>query len=524
VRPHLDDTSAASGPTALSGREQILVVDGVSKRYDAVQAVANLGLSLGRGEVLGLVGENGAGKSTLLGILNGNVVPDAGSVTIRGEPLRFGHPSEASERGIATVYQEQGLVPTLTVYENMFLGRESHFAVAGVLRRRALISSASKILDALRIDVDPTAYTGELTFAERQLVEIGKAFALTEAFNVEPIILLDEPTSALSAEEIDLLFENMRGWRERASFIFVSHRLAHVLAVCDRVAALKDGELIGEVAAAETDESALHELIVGRKRDRDYYKEDLQVEAREQLVLRARGLGHAQAFSDISLDLREGEILGVAGVAGCGKSELARALAGLEPFRRGTLEVFGRSLRSGATAEAIRRGVAYVPAERNREGVIAIHTVAANMTLPLLSRLAGPTRVLLDARAARVLVDEWIARLNIKTPSRDTPMGSLSGGNQQKVVFAKWLARRVRILVLDDPGRGLDVGAKEEIYGLLRALAGEGVATLLVSDNLPELIGLSHRVLTMRGGVLTAEIATPREAKPAETDVVRHMV
>jgi ribose transport system ATP-binding protein len=307
--------------------------------------------------------------------------------------------------------------------------------------------------------------------------------------------------------------------------VFVSHRLAHVFAVCDTIAALKDGQLIANLPAAATDESGLHEMIVGRMREAEYYKEALQVEPREaEPVVTVRGLTLPGVFEDVSFDVRGGEILGIAGVAGCGKSELARAVAGLENFRAGEIRAFDRPLPAGAIGEAIRRGIAYVPAERNREGVIAMHSVAMNMTLPLLSRLRGRGRILLSPHASRAVVDKWVDRLRVKTPSRNTAMSNLSGGNQQKVVFAKWLARGVRVFVLDDPARGLDVGAKEEIYKLLRELAAEGVATLLVSDNLPELIGLSNRIVIMRGGRVTGEIEAPRDAKPAETDVVRHMV
>ena len=519
----------ASGPATPvqdGSSDRVLALDArdLSKSYPGVRALDGVELGLARGAVLGLVGENGAGKSTLLSILNGSVRPDGGTVLIGGAELRFGHPAESAAMGIATVYQEQGLVPTLRVYENLFLGRETRFSSMGVLHRRALIASARETLDSLGIDVDPTAHTGSLSFSDRQLVEIAKAFALTAAFNVEPVLLLDEPTSALSEAEVELLLGNIRSWRDRASFVFVSHRLAHVLAVCDRIAALKDGELIAQIDAEGVDEEQLHELIVGRKRDVEYYKELRQADPGTDVVLDVRGVTRAGAFSDVTLSVHAGEIVGVAGLAGCGKSEVARAIVGLEGYDSGEVRMDGERLSTRSLAEAIRRGAGYVPAERRVEGVIGEQTLEANLTLPLLDKLRGRGHVLLRRNAARKLVMTWLERLNVKPRDPQALAANLSGGNQQKLVFAKWLARGVRLFVLDDPGRGLDVGAKEEIYALLRELCDDGVAVLMVSDNLPEVIGLSHRVVVMRDGRVTAEIAAPPRDKPSETDIVRHML
>ncbi|UGS34065.1 sugar ABC transporter ATP-binding protein [Capillimicrobium parvum] len=516
---------ADAGPATAAPPALALEALGLSKRYPGVRALAEVDLRVARGEVLGLVGENGAGKSTLLSILNGSVRPDSGSVRVLGRELRLGSPAESAALGVATVYQEQGLVPTLRVFENLFLGREAHFSTVGVLHRRSLVAAARETLDELGIDIDPTAHTGSLSFSERQLVEIAKAFALTAAFDTEPVILLDEPTSALTEPEVEMLLGNVRSWRDRASFVFVSHRLAHVLAVSDRIAALKDGELIADVPAAAVDEDRLHELIVGRKRDVEYYKEARQAdEGEREAVLEVRGLSRPGAFADVSLTVGRGEILGVAGLAGCGKSEMARAIVGVEGYDAGEVVLEGRRLAPSSLSAAIRRGVGYVPAERRREGIIGEQTAAANLTLPLLDRLRGASRMLISARAVQALTATWMDRLDVRPPDPSALTATMSGGKQQKVVFAKWLARGVRLFVLDDPGRGLDVGAKEEIYGLLRDLCDEGVAILMVSDNLPEVIGLSHRIVVMRDGRLTAEIPAPADRKPDETDVVRHML
>jgi ribose transport system ATP-binding protein len=500
---------ADAGPARRPVDAPALEARGLSKSYPGVRALSGVDLLVARGEVVGLVGENGAGKSTLLSILNGSVRPDAGTVHVLGEELRPASPADSAAHGIATVYQEQGLVPTLRVFENLFLGREARFTVAGVLRRKRLVTAARSTLDELGIGVDPEAHTGSLSFGQRQMVEIAKAFALTAAFNAEPVILLDEPTSALTEPEVEALFENIRGWRDRASFVFVSHRLAHVLAICDRIAALKDGALIGQVRAGEVDEGDLHELIVGRKRDAEYYKEARQHDDVEHdTVLDVRGLTRAGAFADVSLRVGRGEIVGVAGLAGCGKSEMARAVVGVEGYDAGTVELEGRRLDEGSLARAI----------------IGQHTIVANLTLPLLDDLRGRSRVLLSGRATDALVTRWLERLNVKPRDPAALMATMSGGNQQKVVFAKWLARGVRLFVLDDPGRGLDVGAKDEIYALLRDLCDDGVAILMVSDNLPEIIGLSHRIVVMRDGRVTAEIPAPAGAKPAETEIAGHML
>jgi len=522
----LQSPAPAAAPRAGADTAHDVVLDGrgLSKSYPGVKALDDVTFTVRRGEVVGLVGENGAGKSTFLGCVNGSVRPDSGTLLIEGEEMRFGRPADSAKHGVATVYQEQGLVTTMTVTENMFLGRESSFATAGFLKRRALRASAKETLDSLGIDISPNANVGRLSFGDRQLIEIAKAFALSRAYDVRPIILLDEPTSALSEQETQQLLANIRQWRDRASFVFVSHRLAHVFQVCDRIAALKDGRLIAQLDVNEIDEGGLHELIVGRKQDVEYYKETRQRAPEDDVALRVEGVSQRGAFSDVSFELRRGEILGVGGVAGCGKEALARAIMGITRFDGGQVELFGSKLPYGSLNEAIKRGAAYIPANRHAEGVILDHSILWNMTLPLLDRVKGSKTRLISKGMEKRLAKDWVERLNIKIRSVDASAKTLSGGNQQKVVFAKWLGKGVRLLVLDDPGRGLDVGAKESVYTLLRELAEQGVAILLVTDNLPELIGLSNRIILMRGGEVTAEVPAEHGAKPTEAAVVRHMV
>ncbi|MCG8273298.1 sugar ABC transporter ATP-binding protein [Aquamicrobium sp. NLF2-7] len=504
-------------------RPPALELRGVSKQYGPVTALSSVDLRLERHEVLGLIGENGAGKSTLISVINGTVSPSEGQLLAGGNIVSPGSPADAARAGIATVFQEQGLVASLPVFENILLGREAGFSRGGVLSRKAMARFAADVLNELGIAIDPFAITGSLAFGERQLVEIAKAFALGRIYPVEPVILLDEPTSALSDAETQILFNSIRRWRGKASIILVSHRLSDVFAVCDRVAALKDGTVNGTWPVSEVTADTLHEAIVGRPRSAGYYKESEQREDFGEIVLEVRDLVVPGQIEGVSLTVRAGEILGVAGVLGSGKTALGHAITGAVAGK-GEIAVDGRRLRPGSRAAALAADVGSVPAERNSAGVIGMHSVEWNLTLPSLKSFRRGRWPVLSAKKQAGVTDDWIRRLRVRTPNRAIQIRNLSGGNAQKVVFAKWLARGIRLFVLDDPGRGLDVGAKEEIYALLRKLAREGVAIVLISDNLPEIIGLSNRILTLRAGKISAELAAPAHDKPAETAVVTHMV
>jgi ribose transport system ATP-binding protein len=500
----------------------VLEVRGVSKSFPGVKALDDVSFAIGRGEVVGLIGENGAGKSTLLKILNGVYQPDSGAIFVNGQQVSVASPRQAFDSGIAMVFQEQSILPTLTVAENIFLGREEEFLRFGLISKARMKAAAAEELKKVHLDIDPGMRCADLSFAARQMVEIAKALSLNSRIRGHVTILLDEPTSVLEQKEVDLLFRIIRDLRDRASFVFISHRLDEVLQVSGRVYVMRDGKVVKDLPSKGTSVKDLHQLMVGRQLHHEYYREARQAVPSATAVLAAEGLGRQGAFHDVSFTLHEGEVLGIAGVVGSGREELARCLAGHVRPDSGALAVAGRAVRFAAPYDATAAGVGLVPAERKIEGLVAPFSVAENMTLAALPRFVsnGAIRFAAELGVAR----EWIARLKIKTPSPDTMVGSLSGGNQQKVVLAKWRIAGVRVLILDHPTRGIDVGAKEDVYDLIRDMTAEGLAVILLGDTLEEVIGLSSRILVMRDGAITARLEAPPGGKPQQVELLRHMV
>lgn len=494
----------------------------VDKRFPGVHALRDVSIEVRRGEVLGLVGENGAGKSTLMKILSGVYQPDSGEILIAGRPTRFENAADANRQGIGMVFQEQSLLTNLTVGENIYLGNEAQFTRYGIVNWKALYAAATRQLAKVQVDVDPRMRADDLDFAARQMVELAKALTLEEHASDHLVILLDEPTSVLERAEIDVLFARVRALKSRASFVFVSHRLDEVLELSDRVYVMKDGAVVADLAAADANITKLHHLMVGRSLQAEYYREPLQKAFQEEIVLEADELSFGNAYKNISFKLHAGEILGIAGVIGSGREELARTLAGFAPHSSGHLRVSNREVRLNTPAEAVDIGIGYVPRERRVEGLVLFLPVAANITLADLDTLTR--HGLIDAGEERRISKSWVDRLKIRTPSINTLCLSLSGGNQQKVVLAKWLNAKARILILDHPTRGLDVGAKEEVYELVRAVTSEGVAVILTSDTLEETIGLSHSLLVMRDGIITYRGEANPGHKPSQIDLIGHMV
>ncbi|HEY4927074.1 MAG TPA: sugar ABC transporter ATP-binding protein [Roseiarcus sp.] len=500
----------------------MLAARSISKSFSGVQALHNVSVAIGANEVVGLIGENGAGKSTLMRILSGTQAPDSGVLTLDGAPLRLRSARDAARHGVGMVFQEQSLLLNLSVAQNIYLGQEAEFTRLGVVNWRAMRKAALRQLGKIGVDIDVAARTADLTFAARQMVELAKALTLEDSTDRPLTILLDEPTSVLARADIDILFARVRSLKARASFVFVSHRLDEVLEVSDRVYVMKDGQVVGEYGAEKVTAPQLHQIMVGRGLHSGYYKEAQQASPRAPVLLQAKALGVSGAFRNVDLAIREGEVVGIAGVVGSGREELTRALGGFLPQTSGSLKINGDIVRLTSPEQAVKLGIGMVPRERRTEGLVMFLSIASNITLANLD--AAMAHGMIDHRRERAIAEQWLARLRIKAPNVDVACRKLSGGNQQKVVLARWMTAGSRILILDHPTRGLDVGAKEEVYELVRELSAQGVAILLLSDTLEETIGLSHRVLAMRDGEITANFDAAAGQKPAQVDVLRAMV
>ncbi len=505
--------------------EPLLRLRHVTKRFGRHAALSDVSITVRRNEVVGLIGENGAGKSTLLKLLAGNHQPDEGEILLSGEPVRLASPAVAAGYGIGVVHQEQSLLPNLSVAENLLIGREGDAVSAGVIRRRRLKSHAAEMLAAVESDVSPLALTSDLTFAQRQMVEVARAVSARRP-GVSPLVVLDEPTSVLEDEDIRVLHDRVRALRELGAVIFVSHRLDEVLRFSDRVYVLRDGQVVGERDAGSVTEDDLYQLMIGRESAAGFYAGDrrTEVDRSARPVLSVRGLSVRGRVRDVSFDVHRGEIVGLAGVVGSGREEVARAVFGAEPFQ-GEVRLAGVALRASSPAAAARAGIAYVPAERRAEGMIAGASVAENIVL-VEPRTAAKAGVVTAARRDAV-ARAWIDKLGVRPPDPRADIARLSGGNQQKAALARWLqSGPPRLLVLDHPTRGLDIGAKEDLYRLFRDLCAQGTAILLLADTLDEAIGMSHRVLTMRDGRVTGRFgeASPVPGAPTAVQLLEKMM
>ncbi|MGI9434780.1 MAG: sugar ABC transporter ATP-binding protein [Geminicoccaceae bacterium] len=500
----------------------VLEIRGGSKSFPGVKALDDVSIRVDQHEVVGLIGENGAGKSTLLKVITGIYRLDEGRLLVNGQAMEFESPRDAFDHGVAMVFQEQSMLPTLTVAENIFLGREREFVRFGLIDKRRMNQAARDELAKVQIDIDPSRRTADLNFAERQMVEIAKALSLDSRIEGDVIILLDEPTSVLERREIDILFAIIADLKKRASIVFISHRLEEVLAVSDRVYVLRDGKVMQQIAAEDAKLHDLHQSMVGRQLDHDYYREPRQRLPAPKVAIEVSNLIQDGTFQDISFSLHEGEVLGIAGVVGSGREALARCLAGLAQADGGEIVIDGKPAHLGKPHQAVKHGLGFVPSERRVEGVVAALNVAENMSLASSGRFVR--HGFIDFARENQTAKSWIERLAIKTPSLSTPAGSLSGGNQQKVVLAKWRVAEAAIMVLDHPTRGIDVGAKEEVYELIRDMADAGLAILLLADTLEEVIGLSSRILVMKDGRINASFDAPVGGKPAQLDLIEAMV
>ncbi len=480
----------------------LLRLRGISKSFGAVRALRGVDLDLCAGEVHALVGENGAGKSTLIRVITGAHAPDAGTLEVAGRAIADHSPRAARKLGIAVIYQQPALFGELSVAENLWLGTDGPLIS---WRRRE--RDARTLLEAVGAHVDPRAPAKELSLAQQQLVEIARALR-SEA----PILILDEPTAVLPRIEAEHLLERLSALRERGvGILYITHRLEEVERLADRVSVLRDGERVWSAPMRGVSRETLVQHMVGR----ELAKLDPRAAARPSAIaLAVRGLySRAAGLEDITFDLRAGEVLGLAGLVGAGRSELAACLFGLAPIDTGEVRVAGSPLAIRCVADALAAGVALVPEDRRRHGVILPLSVAENMALVQLERLARGG--LVDAQAERALAQRWIDALKVKVGSPDACVDTLSGGNQQKVALARWLARDPRVLILDEPTQGIDVAGRAEIHRLIRELADKGLAVLLISSDLPEVLALSDRIAVMRRGQLAGVLE--REAATQET-------
>ena len=491
-----------------STRPPVLTVRGLHKRFGATHALRGIDLDLVPGEVLALVGENGAGKSTLVKILTGVHPPSEGEIALDGTARRFDSAQQAQDAGIVAVHQETVMFDELSAAENIFIGRQPMRGLPGLrfIDWAAMNRRAQEALDEVGAGFAATTLVRDLSLAQRHLVEIARALSQQAS-----VVILDEPTAALSQAEIRDFYGLVRGLKARGvAVLFITHKFDELFAVCDRYVVLRDGASVGSGRMADADEAGLVRLMAGRAIDKIYPPVRSVPGA---VVMQVRALSHPTEFHDLHFDLRRGEILGFYGLVGAGRSEAMLALMGLNPQAHGDVSVEGRKLALRDPAAAIAAGLAYVPEERQRQGAILSFSVRHNMSL---AALAGPRRsgsaslsrgLWLSPRRESALAERMIQRLSIKTESQDTPLSGLSGGNQQKVVIGKWLGLDPRIVILDEPTKGIDVGAKQAVYELIAEMVDAGLAVILVSSELPEVTHLAHRVIVMRRGRQVAEFA-----------------
>jgi rhamnose transport system ATP-binding protein len=479
-----------------------------TKSYGAVRALRDADVVLRAGEVRALVGENGAGKSTLVKVLGGVVRRDGGEMLVDGEPVDFHSPHDARDAGIAVIYQEPTLFPDLSIAENVVMGYHPLGAFKRI-DRRAMHAQVQGLVDRLGVRLDPDRPVRGLSIADQQIVEIAKALSFDAR-----VLVMDEPTAALSGPEVERLFSVVRTLREQgAAVLFISHRLEEVFAICDTATVMRDGAVVhdAEIAAITTDEMV--KRMVGRELSALFPKQDVAV---GDPVLKVHRLTREGVFFDVSFDVRAGEIVALAGLVGAGRSEVARAIFGIDKPDAGHVEVDGTRLPPARPLAAMRAGIGFVPEDRRQQGLVMDLSIARNATMTRTSSLTrmGLVRGSAETRLAR----EWATRLRLKFHRLDDPAGFLSGGNQQKVVLAKWLATEPKVLILDEPTRGIDVGTKAEVHRLMSELAGRGLAVLMISSELPEVLGMADRVLVMHEGRLTGEL-TREEAN--EERVIR---
>ena len=469
--------------------DPILEMRQISKRFDMTQALDDVSLTLYPGEIHALVGENGAGKSTLIKIMTGIYSPDQGEIVLDGEPVQINNSMEAQRLGVAAIYQEPMVFPDLNVAENIFI---SHQDRGAVIRWGKMYEDAEDVLSKLDVKLDVRTPARGLTLAAQQAVEIAKAISLDVR-----VLIMDEPTASLSAHEVTELFKTVRTLqRQGVAILFIGHRLEEVLEISDRVTVFRDGKWISTTDRREVTTENLIRDMVGREIEDFFAKGDVE---RGELLLSVRNLTKAPAFSDVNFDVHRGEVLGFAGLIGSRRTDVGLALFGIEPADSGEVIFEGLPLKVTSPEQALELGIAYLSEDRRQLGLVMRMSITSNISLPMLRRYLGRLG-LIDRKSEAATAEQYRQRLNIRTPSVDVPIEKLSGGNQQKVMLAKWLNSEPKLFIMDEPTRGIDVGAKAEVHHIINELAAQGLGVILISSDLPEVLGMSDRVLVMREG------------------------
>ncbi|MGW8820871.1 sugar ABC transporter ATP-binding protein [Paenibacillus lautus] len=479
--------------------EWLIQMEGIMKEFPGVLALNNCRFDLRAGEVHALMGENGAGKSTLMKILTGVYQKDAGTIEFKGQPVELSNPKAAQDAGISMIHQELNLAPDLTVAQNIFIGREPRRKLRLFLDDRALHRQVKELFERMGLDMDPSIKVSELTVAKQQMVEIAKALS----YNAD-VLVMDEPTAALSETEIEDLFRIIRQLRESGvGIVYISHRMDEIKRITDRITVMRDGQYIDTVSTAEITTQDIISKMVGRQIYETSKPE--RTAGERETVLEVIGLNQGRNLKNINLTLKKGEILGIAGLVGAGRTELARAIFGADRIQSGEIRVHGRKVTIKGPHDAVRQGIGYLSEDRKRYGCVVDLDVKSNVAIASYGSFLRPGGWMNTAKI-REQAEDMVSRLKVKTPHVDQEVKFLSGGNQQKVVIGKWLTRDCDILIFDEPTRGIDVGAKSEIYRLLNDLAAQGKSIIMISSELPEILRMSHRILVMCEGRITGEL------------------
>ncbi|MDH6670589.1 ribose transport system ATP-binding protein [Paenibacillus sp. LBL] len=492
--------------------EVLLQMEGITKEFPGVLALNNCQFELRRGEVHALMGENGAGKSTMMKILTGVYQKDEGTVTYQGKPVELTNPKAAQDAGISMIHQELNLAPDLTVAQNIFIGREPRRRLRLFLDNQALHRQVKALFQRMGLDMDPAVQVSELTVAKQQMVEIAKALS----YNAD-VLVMDEPTAALSETEIEDLFRIIRQLRaDGVGIVYISHRMDEIKRITDRITVMRDGQYIDTVLTAEVTTQDIISKMVGRQ---IYETSKPEAAAGErETVLEVKGLNQGRALRDISFTLRKGEILGIAGLVGAGRTELARAIFGADRIQSGEIYIHGSRVKMRGPHDAVRLGIGYLSEDRKRYGCVVDLDVKSNVVIASYPEFLRPGGWM-NTEKIRKQAEDMVERLKVKTPHVDQEVKFLSGGNQQKVVIGKWLTRDCDILIFDEPTRGIDVGAKSEIYRLLNELAAQGKSIIMISSELPEILRMSHRILVMCEGRITGEL----DHEEATQEIIMHL-